>query len=203
MNRLIQRMKRTKSSSSFRCSNLILTPQPNLPIMITGALTFQSRTKKEVSLLNSVISNVMPDRGTVIDLSCGTGDLLIQLAPRIRKGVGLDHSEAQINHAVAKKQSKWIDHLYFLRMNGLKVDENIPGRFDLAIAHMDAGIQSDETIEQLLHKMSKKANRLVISTRCDNVSKIINNYADNASCTAEQSTKPGANALKVWVTSVA
>jgi len=59
-----------------------------------------------------VVDLVQPDT-TVVDIGCGNGDLLFQLAVKICSGTGIDYSHALIEYARQRQQAEEINNLQF------------------------------------------------------------------------------------------
>ncbi|MCG7922409.1 MAG: class I SAM-dependent methyltransferase [Candidatus Thiodiazotropha lotti] len=68
------------------------------------------------------------DHGSsIIEIGCGTGDLIFQSASKIRSGYGVDLDRDMINYAEGKRREKELDHITFeciiaLNLSNLKYD---------------------------------------------------------------------------------
>lgn len=50
---------------------------------------------------------------TVLDVACGTGDFLVYLSPKIKKGTGVDISDGMIEVAEREREKKAINNIHF------------------------------------------------------------------------------------------
>ncbi len=120
-------------------------------------------SRHQIIKTNNLFKNQIQPDSSVIHINCGDGDCLLGLAPSIRRGIGLDSSENSINNAIRSKMIQDVDNLYFLRMNGLKITENIPGHFDIAMTSFYDNDLSIENNIALTKRMAFKAQKLLIA----------------------------------------
>jgi ubiquinone/menaquinone biosynthesis C-methylase UbiE len=70
--------------------------------------------------LDSIINkNLKKETSVFLDYGCGNGCYLINFASKIKKGIGIDISEALINHAKAKMKEMNIENLEFMVMDAM------------------------------------------------------------------------------------
>jgi 2-polyprenyl-3-methyl-5-hydroxy-6-metoxy-1,4-benzoquinol methylase len=102
---------------------------------------------------------------SIIDLGCGSGDMLRTVADFGRKHkynfklTGIDANEYTINYA--RKISSAYPEITYMKMNVL-ADEFLSVNFDIALATLFLHHFSTEEIESLLKVITKKANKGVI-----------------------------------------
>lgn len=75
-------------------------------------------------LRDDILSNI-PAKARVLDIGCGTGDLLIRGAEHVRHGIGADIDSAMVHFANARAEQ--LPHIHFVKANGLEMQ----GRFDV------------------------------------------------------------------------
>jgi SAM-dependent methyltransferase len=108
------------------------------------------------------VGNWIPDRSAVVDIGCGTGAQLFALSDRITRGLGVDHSQTQIEHACQRAGRLGLSHIEFLAADATCLDSIQDGEFDfavtsLAIHEMPMGIRLP-----VLTEMRRIARQLII-----------------------------------------
>jgi len=112
----------------------------------------------------------LPDRGTVLDAGCGTGDFALSLALRLgplASVIGVDPSEERLSIARAKASVKNLDHLVF--RTGTLTALGLPGdEFDLVTG--DASMLPVSELQAAFAEMTRVAKAgatvaLVLTTR--------------------------------------
>jgi len=66
---------------------------------------------------------------SLLEVGCGTGDLLFQSAPKISSGFGVDIDQGMIEHAESKRQKNNLNNLRFECIDALTM---APGSFDIS-----------------------------------------------------------------------
>ena len=79
------------------------------------------------------VGNWIPDRSAVVDIGCGTGAQLFALSDRITRGLGVDHSQTQIEHACRQAGRLGLSHIEFLAADATHLDSIQDGEFDIAV----------------------------------------------------------------------
>ena len=103
---------------------------------------------------------LVPSDKRVLEIGCGTGDLLASAAPAA--GVGIDHNPELIARANDKygKQS----NLRFIVSDAEKDDWSKLGQFDVVVISDVVGYLTDiETLFQRLHAVTTPASRIIIT----------------------------------------
>lgn len=91
---------------------------------------FKSNTADRVLLpLRKQLVELIEHNSTVLEVGCGTGDLLFQAASKISKGHGIDIEQGMIKHAEAKRQKHNLNNLSFECINALAME---PRKFDVS-----------------------------------------------------------------------
>jgi ubiquinone/menaquinone biosynthesis C-methylase UbiE len=104
----------------------------------------QIKAKYYYSLVKKEYSSIIPAGKTILDIGCGTGEMLNALKPS--KGVGIDISPSMIEEAKAKYKE-----YSFIVAEGEKFNQNIGGKYDFIvmvdlIEHL---VSVDETLAQV------------------------------------------------------
>ncbi|MBL7688860.1 MAG: class I SAM-dependent methyltransferase [Bdellovibrionaceae bacterium] len=102
------------------------------------------------------IARALPAHGTVIDLGCGSGALLIPLAelfPRLQF-IGIDLSENMLNLAKAESTKRQLKNVTFLRENFSRLSPIADNSIDfvycsMAIHHLPTVTTLDETCQEV------------------------------------------------------
>jgi ubiquinone/menaquinone biosynthesis C-methylase UbiE len=94
----------------------------------------RASTKKFYSIINknkvidsykeSIIENLNPENTVLLDYGCGYGDSLICLASNIKRGVGIDISNARIENAKIVVKDKGIENIEFFVMDAMNTSFN-------------------------------------------------------------------------------
>ncbi|MDF9798167.1 ubiquinone/menaquinone biosynthesis C-methylase UbiE [Catalinimonas alkaloidigena] len=102
---------------------------------------------------------------SVIEVGCGTGDLLYQLSPKIKYGLGIDKSKSQIDYARKKADKTEIEHIEF---NAIEVNTNYQPQehFDVAIASLFFHVIPWHDAQQILSHMMRMADNILICGFC-------------------------------------
>ncbi len=100
-----------------------------------------------------VVDLVQPDT-TVVDIGCGNGDLLFQLADKISSGTGIDYSHALIEYARHRQQSEEINNLQFHQADLREKPSPAPVDYALAslVFHVLPWEVAQNVLEQLVHQ---------------------------------------------------
>lgn len=96
----------------------------------------------------------------VVDLGCGSGDLLFKLADKIERGVGIDKSKTLIDFATVRQQKENIDNLQFLEAD--LCGEVVLPKSDYAIASLLYHVVDSEEATALLKKQVTTAKTTII-----------------------------------------
>ncbi|MCG7914170.1 MAG: class I SAM-dependent methyltransferase, partial [Candidatus Thiodiazotropha weberae] len=66
---------------------------------------------------------LMDHGSSVIEIGCGTGDLIFQSASKIQSGYGVDLDRDMINYAEGKRREKQLNHITFECINALNLSD--------------------------------------------------------------------------------
>jgi len=91
---------------------------------------FKSNTADRVLLpLRKELVELIEYNSTLLEVGCGTGDLLFQAAEKISNGHGIDIDQGMIKYAEMKKQKQNLNNLSFECVDALSM---APRRFDIS-----------------------------------------------------------------------
>ena len=128
------------------------------------SVNFEKRTKG----FKHILARVKLDKGSVLDLACGTGAIEVALKDRNMHILGVDNSSGMLQIA-QKKLKKW-KNISFKKGNFMTID--LPNnRFDLiTIAHAIRFVpqDSEEKFTQKIYRLLKQDGYFVIIVHDDN-----------------------------------
>ncbi len=105
------------------------------------------------------LSNLIPEGSDILDLGCGTGDLLASLKPA--RGVGIDFSSNMIS--IAKNKFPQLE-FHVADIEDEAVIESLSGTFDYIILSDTIGSLDDcQKIFLSLHSICHRNSRVIIS----------------------------------------
>ncbi len=82
-----------------------------------------------LSPLRKQLIELIEEESTLLEIGCGTGDLLFQSAPKISSGYGVDIDQGMIEFAESKRKENNFKHLAFECIDALQL---APRKFDIA-----------------------------------------------------------------------
>lgn len=107
--------------------------------------------------LRAEVMALVPKGACVIDIGCGTGDLLMRGAEHIGGGVGVDLDRAMVRFA--QERAKVHPHIQFRQGSGLSAE----GQFDIATASLCLHAMAFENARNLLAHMLTLAPTVLIA----------------------------------------
>jgi SAM-dependent methyltransferase len=115
-----------------------------------------------LSRLHQYVADQVEPTGRILDVGCGTGDLVWRLAPKADEVVGLELSPAMVDYANARRAEKSLSSVSFVLGDARRALAHLPDRhFDLATAvfvlhEMPAAAQAP-----VLSEVTRVARRLL------------------------------------------
>jgi 2-polyprenyl-3-methyl-5-hydroxy-6-metoxy-1,4-benzoquinol methylase len=199
MNRTIREMNRTNPSINFSRLALSLLEQKNPTCMFAQQPLDSISSHRETRMINALLVDVVQEGASVIHIDCGQGEILFRLASKIRRGVGLDLSEHAIKDALSLKEKGHAGHLYFLRMDGLKITENIPGHFDVGIINLQVDSTPEELLVSQARRLAFKTSKVIVSTSKTVDPRTIDRIFTQAGISLQSSVVAKRNLMKLWI----
>ena len=107
------------------------------------------------AMRNYIIDKVLPKRGRILDIGCGTGKLLIEVGRKGFKGVGIDMNQSMIEVAEEESKRRNLSHrLKFEIGNALEL--NLPEEpFDVVVSTLMISELQQSELEQFISAASK------------------------------------------------
>jgi len=108
------------------------------------------------------VSDCIPEGSSVVDIGCGTGAQLFALSKKIKRGLGVDSSPAQINQALRQKAKLGTDHIEFSSSDATRLNSIEDGEFDFAMSSMVIHEMPEEIRLPVLKEMRRIARQLIV-----------------------------------------
>ena len=108
-----------------------LASHHSLDVMSLKVLVKSKGADRVLKPLRKEMVDLIPDESTLLEVGCGTGDLLFQSASKISSGFGVDINPAMIKFAESKRKAMSLEHIHFECLDALKM---APQSFDIATA---------------------------------------------------------------------
>ena len=90
--------------------------------------------RQDIAMRDYIIQNLIPHRGRILDIGCGTGKLLIEAGRRGAKGVGIDMNQQMLSIAQRASEKRNLGRrLKFVIGDALKLDIS-EDLFDLVVS---------------------------------------------------------------------
>jgi SAM-dependent methyltransferase len=112
--------------------------------------------------IRELVGRWIPDGSAVVDIGCGTGAQLFALSKKIARGLGVDHSTTQIEHARQRALAEGFSHSEFLASDATNLESIQDGEFDFAVTSMVIHEMPIEIRLPVLSEMRRMARRLII-----------------------------------------
>ena len=109
----------------------------------------------------------MKNGDNVLDVGCGTGDLLFKAADQIKFGLGVDLDHKMVRFATQKKKKYNADHLNFIQddMNSIKNVSDY--KFNIATSTLCLHEMKQEEAVSTLKSLSANHSRVLIADYSD------------------------------------
>jgi len=122
---------------------------------------FKSKTADRVlSPLRKELIALIEEESTLLEVGCGTGDLLFQSASKISSGYGIDIDRGMIEFAEAKRKQRNLDHLHFECIDAL---EMVPKQFDISTSTLCLHELPEQDACELLEMMVAQSKMVLIA----------------------------------------
>ncbi len=113
-------------------------------------------------LLFRLIAAMIPENARVLDVGCGTGRLLLQLASKCKEAVGLELSSRNVKTAEKNRVKFGIENVRFLNESLEDFNKRGEGKFDFAITtYVIHEVPEGERLA-LVQEMRRAANKIIL-----------------------------------------
>jgi ubiquinone/menaquinone biosynthesis C-methylase UbiE len=99
---------------------------------------------------------------TVIDIACGTGAQVFELASICKKAVGVDSSESMIRYAKKKQYTKKIENVEFKIADATKLAEFPDKLFSISTTTLALHQFKPELFQPILNEMIRISDKIII-----------------------------------------
>ena len=117
-------------------------------------------TDRALSPLREDILNKIKFGESIIDIGCGSGDLLLKASRKISYGIGIDIDVHMIRHAQHEKDKKRLNNLKFI--HGDIINNSIPSH-DIATCTLLIHSVAEETAIKILTIMLKASKKVIVA----------------------------------------
>jgi SAM-dependent methyltransferase len=115
-----------------------------------------------LSRLHQYVADQVEPTGRILDVGCGTGDLVWRLAPKADEVVGLELSPAMVDYANARRAEKSLSSVSFVLGDARRALAHLPDRhFDLATAVLVLHEMPTAAQAPMLGEVTRVARRLL------------------------------------------
>lgn len=114
-------------------------------------------------LRNELVALFAPG-ASVLDIGCGTGDLLFRAADKIRQGHGVDLDQNMIDYASSKSRKSQTTHLRFNCLNALELTAD---RYDISTSTLCLHEMKRADAISVLERMAMLSDRILIADYAD------------------------------------
>ncbi|WP_372949869.1 class I SAM-dependent methyltransferase [Mariniphaga sp.] len=108
------------------------------------------------------VNRVIPKGQNILDVACGTGAQVFELAPFAREVTGIDLSESMIRKAEQTKQKRKISNVLFRVCDATDNWKFTDKQFDIAIITMALHQFPPENYTSILGEMKRVAQKIII-----------------------------------------
>ncbi len=124
----------------------------------------KSKTADRVlSPLREAIVKLVPESSSVLEVGCGTGDLLFRLSHKIKYGVGVDLERGMIDWANERKTASRVTNLDFVFGDVTSSKKLVPYEFDVSTSSLCLHEMTTEDAVSTLKFMAECAPTLIIA----------------------------------------
>jgi ubiquinone/menaquinone biosynthesis C-methylase UbiE len=108
------------------------------------------------------VSRVIPKGQNILDVACGTGAQVFELAPSAKEITGIDLSESMIRKAEQTKQKRNVSNVHFRICDATGNWKFTDKQFDMAIITMALHQFPPENYKSILGEMKRVAQQIII-----------------------------------------
>lgn len=125
---------------------------------------FKSKTADKVlQSLREEIITLININSSVIEIGCGTGDLLFKLSDKIERGLGVDIDRSMIEFAKKKKDKLSFANLEFEKRDFSKSELDFTKKYDISTSTLCLHEMDSENAIKTLKTMAKISSKIIIA----------------------------------------
>lgn len=125
---------------------------------------FKSKTADKVlSPIRGIIIDLIKPEASLLDIGCGTGDLLYNASNKIRHGIGIDLDQSMVDYANARKAINKTPNLKFINVDITSTDYFDSETFDVATSTLCLHEMSQQDAINVLKMMARLSSVIIIS----------------------------------------
>ncbi|MCG8014900.1 MAG: class I SAM-dependent methyltransferase [Candidatus Thiodiazotropha sp. 'RUGA'] len=117
-------------------------------------------TDRVLTPLRNELMQLIDENSTLLEIGCGTGDLIFKSQEKIRKALGVDLDQDMIAYAESKRTEQALDHISFTCANALELPKS---RFDVATSTLCLHEMREQDACELLKMMVENSKRVLIA----------------------------------------
>jgi len=112
--------------------------------------------------IRETIHGLVSDNSQVIDICCGTGELVFSLANKCDRVIGVDHSSKMIAYAKKEKANRGLANVDFSHANAMNLSEFQKNEFDLSVVSLTLHEMSPSIRTAVLKEAKRISKQIII-----------------------------------------
>jgi len=128
---------------------------------------FKSKTAdKALSPIRNMVIDLIDPGSNLLEVGCGTGDLLYRASDKISKGLGVDLDQAMVDFANTRKERDKTQNISFINENITTSDILAGNIFDVSTSTLCLHEMGEKEAISTLIAMSQHSSKIIISDFC-------------------------------------
>ncbi|MBT8147832.1 MAG: class I SAM-dependent methyltransferase [Gammaproteobacteria bacterium] len=125
---------------------------------------FKSKTADKVlSPVRELLIDLIAENNIVLEVGCGTGDLLFRASDKIGSGLGVDLDQQMINFANDRKRQQNFEHIEFVNEDITSLTDLSDRRFDVSSSTLCLHEMREEDAVSTLKTLAACSDRVLIA----------------------------------------
>ena len=108
------------------------------------------------------IYGLVTDNSQVIDICCGTGELVFSLANKCDRVVGVDHSSKMIEYAIKEKANRGLSNVDFSQANAMNLFEFQKNEFEFSVLSLTLHEMTPSFRASVLKEAKRISKQIII-----------------------------------------
>ena len=109
-----------------------------------------------------IIHGMVSEKSQVIDICCGTGELVLSLANKCDRVFGIDNSSKMIAYAKKEKANRGYENVDFLHANAMNLSEFQNNEFDFSVLSLTLHEMPPAIRTIVLNEAKRISNKIII-----------------------------------------